>query len=95
MELTSTQQDALIELLNIGFGRAAASLSQLTGHRVVLDVPCDAVGVRLRRARLKNLGAADPDVHQPVELPAGDRAGEIEHDLRPRTLTPQAASGCR
>jgi chemotaxis protein CheC len=39
MELTATQQDALIELLNIGFGRAAASLSQLTGHRVVLDVP--------------------------------------------------------
>ena len=39
MELTTTQQDALIELLNIGFGRAAASLSQLTGHRVVLDVP--------------------------------------------------------
>ena len=39
MELTATQKDALIELLNIGFGRAAASLSQLTGHRVVLEVP--------------------------------------------------------
>jgi chemotaxis protein CheC len=39
MQLTLTQQDALIELLNIGFGRAAASLSQLTGHRVILDVP--------------------------------------------------------
>jgi chemotaxis protein CheC len=39
MELTPVQQDALIELLNIGFGRAAASLSQLTGHRVVLEVP--------------------------------------------------------
>lgn len=39
MELTSRQQDALVELLNIGFGRAAASLSQLTGHRVLLDVP--------------------------------------------------------
>jgi chemotaxis protein CheC len=37
--LTAVQQDALIELLNIGFGRAAASLSQLTGHRVLLDVP--------------------------------------------------------
>ena len=34
MELTTLQQDALVELLNIGFGRAAASLSQLTGHRV-------------------------------------------------------------
>jgi chemotaxis protein CheC len=39
MELTDLQQDALVELLNIGFGRAAASLSQLTGHRVLLDVP--------------------------------------------------------
>ena len=39
MELTAIQQDALIELLNIGFGRAAASLSQLTGHRVLLEVP--------------------------------------------------------
>lgn len=39
MELTALQQDALIELLSIGFGRAAASLSQLTGHRVVLEVP--------------------------------------------------------
>lgn len=39
MELTTLQQDALVELLNIGFGRAAASLSQLTGHRVLLEVP--------------------------------------------------------
>jgi len=39
VELTSTQHDALIELLNIGFGRAAASLSELTGHRVLLEVP--------------------------------------------------------
>ena len=39
IQLTAVQQDALIELLNIGFGRAAASLSQLTGHRVLLEVP--------------------------------------------------------
>ena len=39
MELTQTQQDALVELLNIGFGRAGASLSELTGHRVILEVP--------------------------------------------------------
>jgi chemotaxis protein CheC len=39
VELTAVQHDALIELLNIGFGRAAASLSELTGHRVVLEVP--------------------------------------------------------
>ena len=39
MTLTATQQDALTELLNIAFGRAAASLSKLTGHRVQLEVP--------------------------------------------------------
>jgi chemotaxis protein CheC len=39
MQLTAYQQDALTELINIGFGRAAASLSKLTGHRVILEVP--------------------------------------------------------
>jgi chemotaxis protein CheC len=39
VELTAVQQDALVELINIGFGRAAASLSKLTGHRVQLEVP--------------------------------------------------------
>ena len=39
MDLTALQQDALTELINIGFGRAAAALSKLTGHRVELEVP--------------------------------------------------------
>ena len=39
MELSVGQKDALVELINIGFGRAAASLSKLTGHRVELEVP--------------------------------------------------------
>ena len=39
MNLTITQQDALVELINIGFGRAGAALSKLTGHRVQLEVP--------------------------------------------------------
>jgi chemotaxis protein CheC len=39
VDLTPVQQDALTELINIGFGRAAASLSKLTGHRVHLEVP--------------------------------------------------------
>ena len=43
MDLTVAQEDALKELLNIGFGRAAASLSQLTGHRVLLDVPAVSI----------------------------------------------------
>jgi chemotaxis protein CheC len=39
VNLTVTQQDALVELINIGFGRAGAALSKLTGHRVQLEVP--------------------------------------------------------
>ena len=39
MLLTEKQEDALSELLNIAFARTAASLSQLSGHRVRLDVP--------------------------------------------------------
>ena len=43
MELTVVQRDALTELINIGFGRAAASLSRITWYRVLLDVPNVAV----------------------------------------------------
>ena len=39
MILSAEQNDALTELINIAFSRTAASLSDLTGHRVFLDVP--------------------------------------------------------
>jgi chemotaxis protein CheC len=39
MQLTERQKDALTELINIAFSRTASSLSELTGHRVMLDVP--------------------------------------------------------
>jgi chemotaxis protein CheC len=39
MELTPSQTDALTELINIGYARAAAALSDLTGHRISLQVP--------------------------------------------------------
>ena len=37
--LTEKQRDALGEVINIAFARTAASLSQLSGHRVLLDAP--------------------------------------------------------
>ena len=43
MELNTVQHDALVELLNIGFGRAGASLSKLTQQRVLLEVPHVAI----------------------------------------------------
>ena len=39
MELTVAQKDALTELINIGYGRAAGALSELTGYRITLEVP--------------------------------------------------------
>jgi chemotaxis protein CheC len=39
MELTLNQRDALTELINIGYGRAAGALSELTGYRITLEVP--------------------------------------------------------
>ena len=75
MQLTATQEDALIELLNIGFGRAAAALSQLTGHRVLLEVPevtirpVDEVSAALERVIQSDVAS----VHQIFSGPvAGD-----------------------
>jgi chemotaxis protein CheC len=39
MELTPQHRESLTELINIGYGRAASALSELTGRRIVLDVP--------------------------------------------------------
>ena len=66
MELTATHQEALAELINIGYGRAAASLSQLTNRRIILEVPkigihtIDAVIAALREV----LSGEVASVHQ-------------------------------
>ena len=39
MNLTAQQTDSLEEFINIAFSRTASSLSEITGHRVLLDVP--------------------------------------------------------
>jgi chemotaxis protein CheC len=39
VELTINQKDAVTELINIGYGRAAGALSELTGYRINLEVP--------------------------------------------------------
>ena len=39
MRLTSEQKDAVTEIINIGVGRAAASLSDMLGQRIDLRVP--------------------------------------------------------
>ena len=37
--MSESQKDALTEVINIAFSRAGAALSELTGQRVLLDVP--------------------------------------------------------
>jgi chemotaxis protein CheC len=39
MELTERQRDAVSELINIAFARTGAALSELSGHRVLLNAP--------------------------------------------------------
>ena len=82
MNLTSSQQDALKELLNIGFGRAAASLSQLTGHRVLLDVPAVSIHpiAELRTALGAVVREDVASVHQIFSGPvAGDALLILDH----------------
>lgn len=75
MELTEFQRDALTELINIGFGRAAASLSRITGHRVLLEVPQVAIHPmsEVNRALSRVVRGDIATVHQVFSGPvAGD-----------------------
>ena len=60
-----------IELINIGFGRAAAALSKLTGHRVQLEVPqitmcpIDEMADRLRPLLDNDVATRPPDLLRP------------------------------
>jgi len=64
--LTAEQYDALTELINIGFSRAANSLSELTGDRILLQVPkVDIVPVSSLKGKLSEFFPGDiSTVHQ-------------------------------
>jgi chemotaxis protein CheC len=82
VELTPVQHDALIELLNIGFGRAASSLSELTGHRVLLEVPKVSIHPigELNKALHLVLSDEVASVHQIFSGPvAGDALLVLDH----------------
>jgi chemotaxis protein CheC len=76
MELSAVQHDALVELLNIGFGRAGASLSSLTGHRVILEVPQVAIHPvdQLNATLVKYMSGEVASVHQEFGGPVGGDA---------------------
>jgi len=73
VKFTTVQEDALMELINIGFGRAAAALSKLTGHRVQLEVPqvamcpIDEMADRLRPMLANDLATVHQIFSGPVD----------------------------
>src|SRR5687768_7566442 len=75
VKLTERQSDALSELINIAFARTGAALSELTGHRVVLNPPAVAVyrTEELRGALAKFVPGDVASIHQVFAGPvAGD-----------------------
>jgi chemotaxis protein CheC len=83
MELSERQNDALTELINIAFSRTAASLSELTGQRVILDVPKVAIYAigDLFPALARFLPAEIATVHQVFTGPvAGDALLMLNYD---------------
>ena len=75
MKLTERQTDALAELINIAFARTGAALSELTGHRVILNPPEVAVyrTEELRPALAKFVPGDIASIHQVFAGPvAGD-----------------------
>lgn len=58
MELNIAQTDALTELINIGYGRAAGALSELTGYRIALEVP---------RVSVHDLSQLAPELEEVME----------------------------
>ncbi|HEX7334286.1 MAG TPA: hypothetical protein VF290_22495 [Pyrinomonadaceae bacterium] len=75
MKLTDRQNDALAELINIAFARTGAALSELTGHRVVLNPPEVAVyrTAELRGALANFVPGDVASIHQVFAGPvAGD-----------------------
>ena len=75
MKLTERQSDALAEFINIAFARTGAALSELTGHRVLLNPPEVAVyrSDELRDALAKFVPGDVASIHQVFAGPvAGD-----------------------
>jgi chemotaxis protein CheC len=83
MELTERQRDAISELINIAFSRTGAALSELTGHRVLLNAPEVYVHstTDLPAALAKFIPGEIASIHQVFGGPvAGDALLLLNHD---------------
>ncbi len=98
MNLDDVDKDALGELFNVGLHRAAASLSEITGQRILVDMPrlviCPIAEIESRLADL--VGGEIATVHQMFGgAVAGDAVLLLEHDnaaLLARLMTDGAAA---
>jgi chemotaxis protein CheC len=83
MELNERQRDAISELINIAFARTGAALSELTGHRVLLNAPEVSIHptTQLPVALAKFLPGEVASIHQVFGGPvAGDALLLLNHD---------------
>ena len=83
MILTVEQQDGLTELINIAFSRTAASLSDLTSQRVLLDVPDVGIhpSTELVQALAQMVQSNVATVHQVFQGPMdGDALLLLDYD---------------
>ena len=83
MILTEAQNDSLAEFINIAFGRTGAALSELTGHRVILNPPSVSVYPtnQLNGALAKFVPGDVASIHQVFVGPiAGDALLLLNHD---------------
>ncbi|HTH25775.1 MAG TPA: hypothetical protein VL919_11720 [Vicinamibacterales bacterium] len=89
MELNAVQHDSLVELLNIGFGRAGASLSKLTQQRVLLEVPNVAIHpvTHLNQSLGKLVNERVASVHQVFSGPVAGDALLLLDPIAAATLT--------
>jgi chemotaxis protein CheC len=76
MQLTPAQHDALTELINIGYARAAGALSELTGHRILLEVPQVSIHPIQEIGKLlgRSIAGEVASVHQVFSGPVGGNA---------------------
>ena len=101
MELTERQGDAISELINIAFSRTGAALSELSGHRVLLDAPEVSVHPtpELPGALAKFIPGELASIHQVFGGPvAGDALLLLNHDGAVRLtdlLTDEPSSSSR
>jgi len=66
MELSEDQRDALKEIINIGVGRAAATLNELLSSHIVLQVP--SINVLKHKDFLREIESGEPEKLSAVQL---------------------------